>query len=126
MATAMSVAAAAPRLRNVITPLTNRPTNGFGLSVVIDSAKSVAVGNARNAVVEGFAESGIVSGGGSNRNPERAGVIVIAPAVGKPGNIARPLSSVTPWRFTAPDNCTVTCPNGRKSRRATPTDNVLF
>src|SRR5262245_18651724 len=121
----MSVAAVAPRLRKVITPLTSPPTNGFGLSVTMDSDRSVAVGNATNAAVAGFAESGTVTCGGSNRNPERDGVIVIAPAAGKPGNTTRPLSSVTPWTFTAPVNCAVTPPSGRKSQRATLTVNAL-
>src|SRR3954469_887552 len=98
----MSVAAAGPRLRNVITPLTSPPTRGFGSSVTMDRLKSVVVGKAVKAALAGFAEAGIVSCVGSNRNPERDGVTVIAPVVGKPGNATRPLSSVTPWRVTAP------------------------
>ena len=117
--TVTSVAASAPRLRSVITLLTNPPTSGAASSLAMDIARSVAVGNAMNAGAEGFARSGIVSCGGSNRNPDRDGVIVIAPARGKPRNAARPFSSVTPWRFTAPANCRVTPGNGRKSRRVT-------
>src|SRR6185369_8913584 len=56
---------------------------------------------------------------GSNRNPDRDGVIVTAPAGGRPVNVARPLTSVTPWRFAAPANCNVTSGSGRRSRRMT-------
>ena len=124
--TATSVAASAPRLRSVITPLTNPPTSGAASSLTMDNARSVAVGNAMNAAAGGFARSGIVSCGGSNRNPERDGVIVIAPAEGKSRNAARPFSSVTPWRFTAPANCRVTPGSGRKSRRVTLTVTAPF
>src|SRR5262249_191002 len=109
----------------VITPLTRPPTNGFGLSVAIDSVRSVVMGKATNTVLALFAEAGIVICIGSNRNPERDGVTVIAPAAGTPGNATRPLLSVTPWRVAAPDNCTVPCANGRKSRRATLTAKSL-
>src|SRR5688572_16406403 len=122
----MSVAASAPRLRSVIMPVTCPPTIGLALSVSMERARSVAVGNAVNETVPGFAESGIAICGGSNRKPEREGVRVIAPAAGKAINVTRPLSSVVPWTFTAPANCTVTFARGRKSRRATLTANALL
>jgi hypothetical protein len=41
----------------------------------------------------------MVSCGGSNRKPERDGVIVIAPAAGKAMNATRPFSSVGAWNI---------------------------